>query len=74
MKVKQLINRLKDFDPETRVVCFSAEGGYHDLEKLIEIEVAIDFHKEGPWIGPHQFRCFLTDSHTGSFEKVISIG
>jgi hypothetical protein len=74
MKVKDLMKQLSELDPEARVVSFGVEAGYRDITKLLPVEVAIDFYKEGPWMGPHEFKCFLTDSHTGKFENVITLG
>lgn len=74
MTVQELIEKLSKIDPNKRVVVLHHESGYSDVAKIINLELAIDFHKVEPWSGPHEFKCFFTENHTGKFEEAISIG
>ena len=53
MKVKELIEQLQKFDPETRVVRPGYEGGYEDLSNVSEYELALNVHTDW-WYGPHE--------------------
>lgn len=55
MTVKGLIEILKQYDPDMRVINHTYEGGYHDIPEVSIITVWID----APWavkneyVGPH---------------------
>ena len=53
MKVKELIEQLQKFDPETRVVTHGYEGGYQDVSEAIEEELALFVNSEW-YYGPHE--------------------
>ena len=53
MKVKELIEQLQKFDPETRVVRPGYEGGYQDVSESFEMELALFVHSEW-YYGPHE--------------------
>ena len=49
MKVKQLIEKLSQEDPEMRVVVTGYECGYDDLEELIKVGISKNTKKEDKW-------------------------
>lgn len=53
MKVKDLIEQLKQYDPDIRVVTHGNKGGYKDLGYVSESELALNVHDEW-WYGPHE--------------------
>ena len=53
MKVKDVIQRLQQFDPDTRVVIPGYEGGYKDVGYVVDSELALNVHDEW-WYGPHE--------------------
>lgn len=53
MKVKDLIEQLKQFDPDMRVVRHGYEGGYQDVGYVSESDLALNVHDEW-WYGPHE--------------------
>jgi hypothetical protein len=53
MKVKELIEQLQKFDPETRVVTHGYEGGFIDVSEASEMELALFVHSEW-YYGPHE--------------------
>ncbi len=47
MTVKELIEKLYQLDPDLRVFTYGYEGGYNDLEKILqEDEMALNVHNE----------------------------
>ena len=53
MKVKQLIEILQQYDPETRVVIPGYEGGFKDVAYVSENDLALNVHDEW-WYGSHE--------------------
>ena len=53
MKVKNLIEELQKYDPDTRVVRPGYEGGYQDVTHISEYELALNVHTEW-YYGPHE--------------------
>lgn len=53
MKVKELMERLKKFDGELRVVVDGYEGGLSDIVMVRNIQLQIDCHKEIDCFGNH---------------------
>jgi hypothetical protein len=54
MTAKQLIEKLQQFDPETRIFVAGYEGGYDDLVAVSEIkDIALDVHAEW-YYGDHE--------------------
>ena len=54
MTVKQLIEKLQQFDPEIRVFVSGYEGGYDDLVTVSEIkDIALDVH-DAWYYGDHE--------------------
>jgi hypothetical protein len=62
MKVKELIQKLSELDPELNIFTQGYEGGFKDIDSsLPEIDVYLNVHEEW-WYGPH-------DSHPGPSKK-----
>ena len=53
MKVKELIEKLKEFDPDTRIVVDGYEGGVDDLLELENIKIKLDVNKAW-YYGSHE--------------------
>ncbi len=53
MKVKELIEKLQELDPETRVMTSGYEGGYKDANVSDVCEIALNVHTEW-YYGPHE--------------------
>jgi hypothetical protein len=49
MKVKELIEKLSQEDPEMRVVVTGYECGYDELEELTKVGIAKNAKKEDKW-------------------------
>lgn len=73
MKVKELIEHLQKFDPETRVVTHGYEGGFTDVSEVEEEELAL-FVNSDWYYGPHEY-VDDADHYTKSYdiEKAIII-
>jgi len=46
MKVYELMDILKDHDPEMRVVVRGYEAGYDDVDRVVKLNVCLNVHKE----------------------------
>jgi hypothetical protein len=65
MTVNELIEQLKDYPGDMRVLTLGYEGGYNDT-KLQTEEIVFNFSKNDAWYyGPHEIVKF-TDSDTGT--------
>lgn len=54
MKVKELIEKLKKLDPDTRIMTRYGEGGFSDVCKLDVKEIRLNQNDEScPVYGPH---------------------
>lgn len=53
MKVKDLIETLQNYDPNTRVVRPGYEGGYQDVTFISENDLALNVNKEW-YYGAHE--------------------
>jgi hypothetical protein len=49
MKVKELIQRLADKDPEMRVVVQGYESGFDELDTIYLVSIAKNSHKQDKW-------------------------
>ena len=49
MKIKDLIERLQQHDPETIVIVNGYEEGYDEIENLITISIAKNLNKRDRW-------------------------
>lgn len=55
MTVKELIKQLRKIkDQDTRVVISGYEGGYNDIEKIVEMSLHLDVNTEW-YYGRHEF-------------------
>jgi hypothetical protein len=65
MTVNELIEQLKNYPGDMRVLTLGYEGGYNDTELKTE-EIVFNFSQNDAWYyGPHE-RVKLTDSDTGT--------
>lgn len=56
MKVKELIQKLSEFDPEMRVVVDGYECGYDETDKIMSVRVKPNSKaKEKNWEGEFEF-------------------
>lgn len=53
MKVKELIEQLQQYNPETLVLIPGYEGGYEDVKRIEKIGVVLNYNKES-YYGPHE--------------------
>lgn len=49
MNVQQLIEELKKYPPEMRVIVNGYEGGYIDLEKVYVQSIRLNVHRKDDW-------------------------
>ena len=73
MTVDELIEQLKIYPGDMRVLTLGYEGGYNDTQ-LVTDEVVFNFSKNDAWYyGPHE-SVRLTDSDTGTKCLVVTRG
>jgi len=53
MKVKELIEQLQKFDPETLVMVDGYEGGYSDISDIYKVPIKLNYHKHW-YYGKHE--------------------
>ncbi len=53
MNVSELIEKLKDFPADTRVVVRGYEGGFSDMDEIEETEIYLNCYT-GWYYGPHE--------------------
>jgi hypothetical protein len=46
MNIKELMNILSQFDPETRVIVAGYEGGFNDISEVKEMSILLNVHRE----------------------------
>lgn len=67
MKVRELIEKLQQFDPEMMVVLDGYEGGVDELKYVQSANVALNFNEEG-YYGKHEP---VTDGYLTAEEQKI---
>ncbi len=71
MTVAELIEQLKDYPSDMRILTLGYEGGYNDT-KLHTEEIVFNFSKNDAWYyGPHESVKY-TDNDTGTPCVIIS--
>lgn len=71
MKVKQLIEKLSSLDPELDVLSNGYEGGYKDIEIIVENEFIKNYYNVW-YYGPHEIVNDIIGNIEGSrFKGVI---
>ena len=71
MKVKDLIERLKTFDPELMVVRPGYEGGVTEIDHLTSIEVALNVNEEWYYGEHEQIDEFSCKDHKGAERATV---
>ena len=66
MKVKDLIEKLKEFDPDLMVVRAGYEGGVTEIDHISTIEVALNVNEEWYYGEHEQIDEFSQDDHKGA--------
>lgn len=72
MTIAELIEKLKEYPQDTRVVTRGYEGGVDDVEFVEETEIYLNYNKGVWYYGPHEeveSKAFNYDE----FEKVSAI-
>lgn len=69
MNVRELIEELKQYDPETMVVINGYEGGYSEVKEMSEVDLMKNINNEW-YYGPHELAMTKEDSDC----KAILIG
>jgi len=73
MTVSELIEQLKSYPSDMRVLTLGYEGGYNDTQLQTD-EIVFNFSQNDAWYyGPHE-RVKLTDSDTGTMCLIITRG
>ena len=73
MTVSELIEQLRNYPSDLRVLTLGYEGGYNDIELKTE-EIVFNFSKNDAWYyGPHESVRF-SDGDTGTQCLVITRG
>ena len=60
MKVKELIEKLKDYDPELMVIVSGYEGGVNEAENAGQVKIQLNCNKRW-WYGKHEVTYRDTD-------------
>jgi hypothetical protein len=61
MTVSELIEQLKNYPSDMRILTLGYEGGYNDVDLKTE-EIVFNFSKNDPWYyGPHESVRFSED-------------
>ena len=58
MTVSQLIEQLKNYPPDLRVVSRGYEGGYNDVDTFENLKIVLD-HNEEWYYGKHEDASFI---------------
>ena len=53
MTVKELIEKLQEFNPSARVIVDGYEGGYNDFHQLTEIKIIVKANSSKWYYGKH---------------------
>lgn len=75
MTVKELIEKLRQLDPDIHVFTKGYEGGYCDVKISRLKEIALNIHKE-EWMGPHEdadIECYIPDKSKHTIVKGIIV-
>ena len=56
MNIKELIEMLYQFDPETRVIVKGYEDGFNDISEVKEMSIMLNVHREW-YYGVHDKPC-----------------
>ena len=56
MKIKELIEKLSNLDPDLDVYRPGYEGGYEDIDSVFVVDIIRNYYskEEEWWIGPHE--------------------
>ena len=54
LTVRELITALRAYPPETKVVVRVQDSGYDGIGKPEPMMLALDVHKDVPYMGPHE--------------------
>ena len=80
MKIKQLLEKLKDLDPELEIYLKGYEGGAIELKTVAEVEVSKNFNVDW-WYGPHEITRYNgdllvedVDKYFKNIEKGVYLG
>lgn len=66
--IKELIEKLQQFPPGTRVVVCGYEGGYNDVSSIGAFDIALNVHTED-YYGAHE----NAEDVKGGFEVVSAV-
>lgn len=69
MKVRELIDVLKDHDPEMMVIVRGYEAGYDEVGRTCVLDICLDVHKEG-YYGKHDM---VFDEEMEQYEQVKAV-
>jgi hypothetical protein len=73
MNVGQLIEQLKTYPQDLRVVVAGYEGGYNDVDQFEKIKIVLEYHSEW-YYGKHEdidhISRFFSDNKTDAVEAL----
>lgn len=73
MTIAELIEKLKEYPQDTRVVTRGFEGGVDDVDYVEETEIYLNYNGKGAWYyGPHE-EVKSKACNYDKFEKVSAI-
>lgn len=59
MTVSELIEQLKNYPGDMRVLTLGYEGGFNDID-LTTADIVFNVNDKDTWYyGPHEYRCFM---------------
>ena len=61
MNVGELIEKLKQYPQDLRVVVNGYEGGYSDIDRFENLKIVLDYHKEW-YYGKHESADYLREN------------
>jgi hypothetical protein len=74
MKVKELIEVLSKYDQELEVIVSANEGGYNPMKGHGTLNICVDYYKEEPWMGKHEYVSFINEHWNGERKEALWLG
>ena len=72
MKISELIEQLKNYPSDMRVIIHGYEGGYDDINYFKEKEIILNANEPGGCEGVHDFVSFCDDREADETALLIS--
>jgi hypothetical protein len=73
MKVYELINLLKDYEPDLEVVVSGYEGGYNNVAGISELILLENYNKGRSWVGAHESLGWWNNEDEHNYNKFNAV-